>query len=164
MRVAVAVGLLSLPLSVPSAHAQQWTPEQQSLVAHVTQCWDVWVKALADETPAKWLAACPVDDRAHWWWTADGAPQTSAVEVQRNWHAIRATDDNWVSLRPVYVDIFEDVGIIHMYGYWRAKTPGGMVTTEAKRTEVFQRRNGKWVLIGAQGTPVTPADAVPYRR
>ena len=38
------------------------------------------------------------------------------------------------------------------------------VTTEAKRTEVFQRRNGRWVLIGAQGTPVTPADAAPYRR
>jgi len=86
------------------------------------------------------------------------------VDVQRNWHAIRETDDDWVALRPVYVDIFGDVGIIHLYGYWRAKTPDGTVRTEAKRTEVFQRRNGHWVLIGAQGTPVTPADAAPYRR
>lgn len=164
MRVALTVGLFALAGIVPSVHAQQWTPEQQSLITHVTQCWDVWVEALADETPAKWLAACPVDERAHWWNSADGAPSNSSREVQRGWQAIRATDDNWVSLRPVYVDIFGDVGIIHLYGYWRAKTRDGMVTTEAKRTEVFQRRNGRWVLIGAQATPVTPADAAPYRR
>ena len=69
-----------------------------------------------------------------------------------------------MSLRPIYVDIFGEVGIIHMYGYWRANTADGTVTTEMKRTEVFQRRSGVWFLIGAQSTPVTQADADPYRR
>jgi hypothetical protein len=148
---------------IPPLAAQQWTPEQQGLIDHVTNCWDAWVVALADETPDQFITACPQDERAHWWWTADGSPG-SLNDVRRNWHVIRATDDDWVSLRPVYVDMFGDVGVIHLYGYWRAKTPDGTVTTEAKRTEVFQRRDGRWVLIGAQATPVTPADADPYRR
>ena len=83
--------------------------------------------------------------------------------MRRNWDIIRETDDDWAGLRPVYVDIFGDVAIIHMYGYWRAITLDGRVTTEEKRTAVFQRRNGRWVFIGAQSTPVTAADAEPYR-
>jgi len=157
----LSVALLGVPSS--ALVAQEWTPEQQSLIDHVTQCWDAWVEALADETPDRFFEACPTDERAHWWWTADGVPG-SPKDDRRNWHVYRDTDEDWVSLRPVYVDIFGDVGIIHMYGYWRAKTAGGTVTTEAKRTEVFQRRSGGWVLIGAQSTPVTPADAAPYRK
>jgi hypothetical protein len=42
------------------------------------------------------------------------------------------------------------VGIIHMYGYWWARTPDGTVTTEEKRTEVSQRRDDQRVFIGAQ--------------
>jgi len=129
----------------------------------VTTCWNAWVEALADPTPARFFDACPIDDRAHWWWTADGVPG-SPQDDWKNWSTVREVDDDWVSLRPVYVDIFGDVGIIHMYGYWRAKTPDGTTTTEAKRTEVFQRRDGRWVFIGSQGTPVTLADAAPYRR
>jgi len=157
----LSVALLGVPSS--ALVAQEWTPEQQSLIDHVTQCWDAWVEALADETPDKWIAACPNDERSHYWATADGAP-SSAKDVVRNWHIWREVDDDWVSLRPVYVDIFGDVGVIHMYGYWRAKVPDGTVITEEKRTEVFQRRNGQWVLIGAQSAPVTPADAAPYRK
>ncbi|NNF11961.1 MAG: hypothetical protein HKN72_01980 [Gemmatimonadetes bacterium] len=144
--------------------AQEWNAEQQDLLDHVTQCWDAWVDALADQTPAAFLAACPWDERGHWWWTAYGAPEPLVSEIQRNWQSIREVDDDWVGLRPIYIDIFGDVGIMHLYGYWRAHTPDGTVTSEMKRTEVFQRRNGTWVLIGAQSAPVTPADAEPYRR
>ena len=152
-------GMIAVPVS-----AQEWTAEQQSLLDHVTNCWNAWVEALADETPDRFLEACPQDARGHWWWTAQGAPERLISEIQRNWHVIRETDDDWVSLRPVYIDMFGDVGIMHLYGYWRANTADGSVTTEMKRTEVFQRRNGTWVLIGAQSAPVTPADAEPYRR
>ena len=155
--------VLAVSLAAVPAVAQEWNAEQQSLIDHVTVCWDTWVDALADETPDRFFEACPIDERSHFWWTDDGAPG-GPESVRRNWHVIREVDDDWVSLRPIYVDIFGNVGIIHMYGYWRAKTPDGTVVTEYKRTEVFQRRNGRWVLIGAQGTPVTPADAAPYRR
>jgi hypothetical protein len=165
MRGRVPVVLVVLLCAArPELTAQQWTPEQQGLVDHITQCWDAWVKALGDETPEKFFAACPTDPRGHWWWTAEGAPAPLVTTDQRNWHVIRRVDDDWVSLRPIYVDLFGDVGIVHLYGYWRARTADGTVTTEAKRTEVFQRRDGRWVLIGAQATPVTAADAEPYRR
>jgi hypothetical protein len=150
-------------IAAPAA-AQEWNAEQQGLLDHVTACWDAWVVALADQTPDRFLDACPQDDRGHWWWTADGAPEDLVGSLRRNWHVIREVDEDWVSLRPIYIDIFGDVGIIHLYGYWRANTPDGTVTTEAKRTEVFQRRGGSWVLIGAQSAPVTAADADPYRR
>lgn len=162
-RTSAFVLLAALCVGAPPLAAQQWTAEQQSLIDHVTRCWDAWVEALADETPDRWVEACPNDERSHYWGTADGVP-SSAKDVVRNWRIWRRIDEDWVSLRPVYVDIFGDVGIIHMYGYWRAKTPDGTVTTEEKRTEVFQRRDGRWVLIGAQSTPVTPADAAPYRK
>ncbi len=154
--------LFACLIGVP-AGAQQWNADQQGLIDHVKTCWDAWVEALSDETPERFFEACPIDEASHFWWTADGAPDNSDG-IRRNWHVIRETDDDWVSLRPIYVDIFGDVGIIHMYGYWRAKTPDGPVVTEHKRTEVLQRRDGTWVHIGAQGTPVTAADAAPYKR
>jgi hypothetical protein len=155
---------LTLSLVASGATAQEWTDEQQELIDHVRTCWDSWVEALADETPAIWERACPTDERAHWWWTADGVPNRNLEGVRRNWYVTRETDENYASFRPVYVDIFGDVGIIYLYGHWRANTADGTVVTEARRTEVFQRREGQWVFIGAQATPVTAADAAPYRR
>ncbi len=162
MRIVILA--LTLTVAASSAAAQEWTADQQSLIDHVQTCWDAWVEALEDETPARWEDACPTDERSHWWWTADGSPNLNLQEVRRNWHIIRETDEDWSSFRPVYVDIFDDVGIIYLYGHWRANVADGTVVTEAKRTEVFQRRGGDWVFIGAQGTPVTPADAAPYRQ
>ncbi len=155
---------LTLSLVAAGAAAQEWSADQQDLIDHVRTCWDVWVEALADETPDRWLEACPIDGRSHWWWSADGAPASGLEDTKRNWQAIREIDDDWVSLRPIYVDIFGDVGVIHMYGHWRANTSEGTVVTEAKRTEVFQRRDGQWVFIGGQNSPVSSSDAEPYRR
>lgn len=154
---------LVLTFSASAASAQEWTDDQRSLIDHVRQCWDTWVEALADETPARFEAACPIDDRSHWWWTVEGSP-ASPEDWKRNWATVRETDVGWASLRPIYVDIFGDVGIIYMYGHWRARTAEGTVVTEARRAEVFQRRDGQWVLIGAASSPVTAADAAPYRR
>lgn len=153
--------ILGSLLAVPVT-AQQWTPEEREVIEHVKMCWDAWVEALADETPDHFFEACPQDENAHFWWTAEGVPD-SAMTVYRNWSRIREVDDDWVDMRPIHVNVINDVAIVHLYGYWRAKTSDGPVTTEAKRTEVFQRRNGGWVFIGAQGTPSTPADAAPYK-
>ena len=154
---------LALTLAANEAVAQEWTAEQQGLIDHVESCWDAWIEALDDQTPAQWEEACPGDEQAHYWWTEEGSPNLRE-EVRRNWHVIREIDDDWVSLRPIYVDIFGDVGIIHMYGLWRANIPDGTAITEYKRTEVFQRRDSEWVFVGGQSSPASPADAAPYRR
>ena len=161
MRTVFAV--LALVLLLPGGvSGQQWTEEQQGLIDHIKMCWDAWVEALEHETPDQFYDACPIDERSHFWWTAEGAPANEQA-VRRNWSVIRERDDDWVDMRPVYIDVFGDVAIVHLYGYWRANTPEGPVITEHKRTEVFQRRNDGWVFIGAQGTPSTPADADPYQ-
>ena len=156
------IAALVLVLAQPGvSSAQQWTDEQQEVIDHIKSCWDAWVEALAHETPDHFYDNCAIDERSHFWWTGHGAP-ANELEVRRNWKVIREVDDDWVDLRPVYVDVFGDVAIVHFYGYWRANTPNGPTVTEHKRTEVFQRRVNGWVLIGAQGTPATPADAEPY--
>ncbi len=81
----------------------------------------------------------------------------------RNWDLIRKRADTWAGLRPIRVNVFGDVAVMHFYAYWRAETPDGVVTSEQKRTVVHQRRNGQWVNIGAQVTPVSAADAEPYK-
>ena len=146
----------------PPVMAQQWSDEQQGLIDHMKMCWTAWVDALADETPDRFFEACPQDENAHFWGTDQAVPGNEE-DVRRNWDVIRETDDNWGGLRPIYVNIHGDVAIIHLYGYWRANTPDGLVTSEQKRTEVFQRRNGGWVFLGAQSTPATPADSEPYQ-
>ena len=146
----------------PPVMAQQWSDEQQGLIDHMKMCWTAWVDALADETPDRFFEACPQDENAHFWGTNQAVPGNEE-DVRRNWDVIREVDDNWGGLRPIYVGIFGDVAVIHLYGYWRANMPDGLVTSEQKRTEVFQRRTGGWVFLGAQSTPVTAADAEPYQ-
>jgi hypothetical protein len=157
----LAVASLALLIATP-ASAQQWTQEQQELIDHIEMCWDAWVEALADETPDHFFESCKQDENTLVWWTPEGAPQD--IEwVYRNWQRVREVDVDWADMRPVAVNILGDVGIVYLYGYWIASTADGPVTTEYKRTEVFQRRNGEWVFLGLQGTPSTPADAEPYK-
>jgi hypothetical protein len=74
-----------------------------------------------------------------------------------------ATDLGWVDIRPVLLTVVADVAVLHFYGYW--KTPGaeGIQVTEAKRTEVFRRIDGRWKLLAGHATPVSAGDASPYR-
>ena len=100
--------------------------------------------------------------RSTYWWTLQNAPANEETD-HRNWDRYRKTDTGWSDMRPLSVSVFDDVALVHFYGYWRAKTANGEVVTEAKRTEVWQKRDGRWLAIGGQITPVTAADADPYR-
>jgi hypothetical protein len=95
------------------------------------------------------------------WWTNQGAPE--GIEgIKRNWDVICSVDANWIDMRPVAIRIHDNVGIVQFYGYWKANTKDGPVTTEYKRTEVFLKVDGLWTFLGGQGTPASPRDAEPY--
>ncbi len=160
-RFSLAVVALALAYATP-AQAQQWTAEEQEVLEFITECWDAWVEALADETPDHFYETCRQDERTLFWWTTDGAPN-SVRTVYRNWKYWREVTVDWADMRPIAVNIFGDVAIVYLYSYWIANTPDGPVTAEYKRTEVFQRRDEGWTFIGAQGTPVSPADAEPWQ-
>ena len=95
------------------------------------------------------------------WWTNEGAPQQMNW-AKRNWDIVSSVDAKWVDIRPVAVRIWDDIGMIQLYGYWQAKTNDGLVVTEYKRTELFKNENSSWILLGGQGTPAANEDAEPY--
>lgn len=104
--------------------------------------------------------ARPVENFS-FWWTEEGAP-AGAGAIRRDWDTISKVDANWVDIRPVAIRIHGDVGIVQFYGYWKANTKDGPVTTEAKRTEVFIKVDGRWSFFVGHGTPSSSKDAEPY--
>jgi hypothetical protein len=72
-------------------------------------------------------------------------------------------DLGWVDIRPVSLTVVDEIAVLHFYGYWKAPSAEGEQVTEAKRTEVFRRIDGRWKVIAGHGTPVSPEDAAPYR-
>ncbi len=116
MRTVIATLALVLLMPVGAA-AQQWTKEQQEIIDHIKMCWDAWVTALGHETPDHFYESCPIDERAHFWWTSHAAP-ANEQEVRRSWRVIREVDDDWVDMRPVYIDVFGDVAIVPV-AVWR---------------------------------------------
>ena len=147
---ALALASLALLVATP-AFAQQWTAEEQEVIDTITMCWDAWVEASADETPAHWYDTCRPDENALMWWSDQGAPQ-GVNWHRRNWDTIREGNFEWADLRPVAVRIYGDVAIVYLYGYWSRDTAEGRVTSEHRRTEVFQRRDDGWTFIGGQGS------------
>jgi hypothetical protein len=57
--------------------------------------------------------------------------------------------------------LFDDVAVLHFYGYWKTPGPEGEEVTEAKRTEIFRRIDGRWKLMAGHGTLVDTGDGTP---
>jgi len=159
---------LSLPISIASCIliplttlAQTWNEQEQELLDQLETCWDAWMEAVEQNNPELWIEKCNPAKNYSMWWTEEGAPQ-GIDAVKRDWETIRKVDVRWIDIRPVAIRIFDNVGIVQFYGYWKANTETGPVTTEYKRTEVFLKVDGKWSFIGGQGTPVSSADSEPY--
>ena len=145
-----------------TAHAQQWSDEEQELLDFLESSWNVWMEAIKKDDPEIWIKAANAPENLSYWVGVEGAP-VGLRTLRRDWDAIREQDINWIDFRPVSVRIHDNVGIIHFYGYWKAKTDDGPVTTEHKRTEIFLKKGGKWSFIGGHNTPVSQADAEPYK-
>ena len=142
-----------------AAHAQQWTVEQQEVIEQLKTCWDIWEDALQAGDPSPWLERCADPDLTYW--ADDAVP--AGIEMQRRaWATWMESDYRWVDLRPLVVTIRDDIAIMQFYGYWNEKRPDGRVVTEAKRTEVFRKVNGRWLLLAGQATvpPELPVSAL----
>jgi len=153
--------LLALPFNPPLL-AQQWSSQEQEVLDNLTECWDIWMAGIRSGSPDQWISQCTAPGMTYWG-AQDGAPDDPA-SVRRNWEMISRQDLGWVDMRPVSLVIAGDVAVLHFYGYWRAPDGDGELVTEAKRTEVFRRLDGRWKMIAGHATPVSLADAAPYRR
>ena len=162
MKLLLLVVLVTYFLLPITALAQSWTEQEQELLDHIAICWDAWLEGLEKNKPEIWVEKCNTNEKYSMWWTDQGAPEGLDV-IKRNFETFRTIDLDWIDIRPVAIKVFDNVGIVQFYGYWKAKTEDGSVTTEYKRTEVFLKVDGKWSFLGGQGTPVTSADADPYK-
>lgn len=142
--------------------AQQWSSQEQEVLDDLVECWDLWMEGIRSGSPEQWISQCSTPESTYWG-AQDGAPNDNEA-IRRSWAMISTQDLGWVDIRPVKLTVQGDLAVLHFYGYWRAPAGDGEVVTEAKRTEVFRRIDGQWKLLVGHGTPVTPADAEPYRR
>ncbi len=148
--VILAVGIvLGTPLQ---ADAQQWTPEQQEVIDSLEGCWDTWMEAVQEGSPDRWLDNCTEEGYTFWW--TYGSP-LGEDWMRRNWDMFMEDDGEWVDVRPVWVRVYDDFAIMHFWGYWNVTEDEERVTVEAKRTEVFHKVNGRWLLAAGHATPVS---------
>ena len=162
-RIKVLSGTLFMLLFSSHLYGQTYSNEEQELIDHITNCWDAWEEGVGKDNPEIWYEKCPSKPDASFWWTEDGAPeQTAKIRNRNQWHFVRQINHHWLDIRPVAIRIWDDIGMVQFYSYWRVNNRGKWVTTEYKRTEVFKNENGTWILLGGQGTPVTKEDAEPF--
>lgn len=153
MRAIKTILLLAFLSVAGPSFAQTWTADQQSVVDDLKECWDIFVQSVKDDDPNAWIDEC-TDDFRYWW--IDGTPN-DADFFRRNWAAAVEASEFWVSLRPISIQIFDDIAIMHFYGQWSTKVPDGRIINEQKRTEVFRRSSNRWLLVAGHGTPTEVA-------
>lgn len=161
MRLVRFVLLSSILLTPSQTSAQEWAPEEAALIEHIKSCWDAWISSGDQGGPDAFFQQCPHAEDSSMWWTEFGAPQTTD-RIRKEWAYTSRVDLAWIDLQPVAVRIWGDVGMVQLYGTWKAQSPEGLVTTEYKRTELFRKVDGRWVFLGGQGTPSSAKDAEPY--
>ena len=141
-----------------TASAQNWTPEQQEVIAHIKTCWDGWIKAFEQKDRGLWDEVCPCAEGFTLWGTHNGAPasyenQTRGLSGGLFSRLNKKID--WLDLRPLSVKIDGDVALVHFYAIFVVENNKGEIArNEQKRFEVFRKKDGKWTLLGGMTTPV----------
>ena len=148
----ILVAGIALATPLP-AKAQQWTPDQQEVIDSLKGCWDTWMEAVREGSPDRWLDNCAEDGYSYW--TESGSPMGEDW-LRRNWDNIMAADEKWLDLRPVWVKVYDDFAIVHFWGYWHVTEDEEAETIESKRTEVFHKVNGRWLLAAGHWTRTSP--------
>ena len=156
-----ALALGGLVIFPGPSQAQQWSAEEQEVLDQLAECWDIWMEGIGVGSPDRWYAECATPELTYWP-AQDGAPINTDFD-RRNWDMASSADLGWVDIRPVLLTVVDDLAVLHFYGYWKTPGEAGVQVTEAKRTEVFRRIDGRWKLFAGHGTPVTTGDASPYR-
>jgi len=156
------LGVLAVMMLCPlTAEGQQWTSEEQAVLDTIKTCWDAWQEATQKKDFDVWLSTCRPAPDYSMWWTEFGAPVGADFD-RRMFDFISSLNETWIAIHPVAIRIHGEVAIVQFYGYWQPTVEGKKVTTEYKRTEVFLKKDGRWMLLGGQGTPTSPKDKEPY--
>ena len=142
-----------------AAPAERWSAEQQEVLDHMMRCWDAAIKASAEKNRAIFDEACPCSDEAYSWNIGDGAPTNvnhARELLNMDVHSYQKKTIHWKELRPVAIAIDGDVVLVHFYSVWLAEHVDGTVErSQQKRFEVWRKKKGKWIALGAMGAPAS---------
>jgi len=143
---------LTLSVLLPTAaSAQNWTPEEQSLIDGVEHCWD---RAVNENSRDAMIAACRPTESTIYWWTIETAP----AKVVSSWYDGLRTARNRSpisqDLRPIRVQVDGDFGFIFFHGIRLWELDDGSRETQSwKGFEVWKRTDQGWSFHSGSGTP-----------
>jgi len=158
----LTLGIVLVTMLWPlTLEGQSWNSEEQGVLDAMKVCWDAWKEATEQKDFDVWLSRCRPAEDYSMWWTNFSTPADSAFD-RRTFDFVSSLEENWIAFHPVAIRIHGDVAIVQFYGYWQPTVEGKQMVTEYKRTEVFLKRDGRWMFLGGQGTPSSPADQEPY--
>lgn len=151
---------LILLVTVSSAAAQQWSPQEEEVLAHVRECFDSWTEAAVQNDVDIWVQRCRPSEQSLYWWAPDAGP-TSLEGVLREWNLRFPTIRRWTSrgFEPMRIRLVENMALVYGYTWWyRENDDGSLVRSHDKRLEVYQKHDGAWSLVSIVWIPVSSDD------
>ena len=127
--------LFAVPVS-----AQQWTAEQQAVLAVVEDTWTendpTWVTRVTHPEMLGWSNEFPV-------------PRDQATFGRWSRHSLETSTGLMHSLAPVGIVIRGDAAIVHYYASWSEEDrEGKRETTTSRCTDTLTRDGGQWLYLG----------------
>ena len=150
MRVRVFfLPFLALALVLPTAQAQEWSPEQAQVWAAVQDLWEFY--STRDLDP--WYDAISEEYRG-WTWESP-APMTKAQSRRFGEVSVDMGRAVVYHIHPLAIDIHGDVAIVfYTYEMILEDADGVMTPETGKWTDVYRRVDGRWLLIADAGGSV----------
>ena len=144
--------VLTLAALLPTtASAQNWTPDEQSLIDAVEHCWD---RAINENSTEAWMTACRPTESTIYWWTVETAPSYVVSAWIEGLRAARNQSLVSQDLRPIRVQVDGDFGFIFFHGIRIWELDDGDRETESwKGFEVWKRTSQGWSFHSGSGSP-----------
>ena len=151
----LAAGIaLAAPLP---AKAQQWTPEEEEVLAQIEECFNSWTEASAQNDVDIWVQRCRPSEQSLYWWAPNAGPH-DLEGLLRRWDVYfptikRATSEGF---QPMRIRLVDDKAMVYGYTWWfDEKADGSLEQFHDKRLEVYHRQDGQWRLFSIVWIPVS---------
>ena len=126
--------------------AQNWTPEEKTILDRVKTGWSSWQDAVNNKDYSIWLKAADPAEDFQGWWLDDGAlgnPNDSKKHFDLIIKDIKKY--YWINVKPLSIKVYEDVAFIWFYASYATENLKGNITWyEEKRFEAYRKIDGKW--------------------
>jgi hypothetical protein len=138
--------LAALVLFAPGVSAQTWSAEQQELIDFANACWTTW----ETEDWDAYARACPADPELQYWDMSQSVPALGH-DSWRKWAEAMWPRMNPFhhEIRPITIQIMGDMALYYFYANFNNEfADGSLAAFNHHELAVFQRRNGRWILVG----------------